>query len=226
MKIVISLGGSVMVPDGIDKEYVKKFSDLAKEIGKKHSIAIVTGGGKTARKYIEPARTFGASEFYCDLIGIDATRMNARILSAAIGEAASKEPAKNQIEAANQLDLKKIVVMGGTEPGHSTDAVAALLAEYIKADLFINASNVDGIFDSDPAKNRSAKMFEKIKVAELIDLVKPSSLGAGKYELVDLMAAKIIQRSKMKAIFLNGKKLDNLKNAIDGKKFVGTSIGF
>ena len=213
-----------MVPDAIDASYIREFSKLAKELGKKHSLAIVTGGGKTARKYIEPARSFGAPEIICDLIGIEATRMNARLLSAAIGDAASKEPAKNQIEAALDLDMKKIAVMGGTDAGHSTDAVAALLAEYIKADLFINASNVDGIFDSDPSKNKKAKMLEKISSAELIDMIKPNSLGAGKYELVDLMAAKIIQRSKIRAIFLNGRNLSNLKNAVEGKKFTGTSI--
>lgn len=224
MKIVLSLGGSVIVPDEVDTIFIKEFSGFAVEASKKHRLAIVVGGGKTARKYIEPARMFGASELSCDLIGIDATRMNARLLIAAIGDCANKEPPKNQIEAARELELKKIVVMGGTDPGHSTDAVAALLAEYIKADLFINASNVDGIFDCDPKKNRDARMLDKISPDKLIELIKHNSSGAGRYELVDLMAVKIIQRSKIPAIFLNGRNLSNLRNAIANKKFVGTKI--
>jgi uridylate kinase len=224
MKIVISLGGSVMVPDEIDKEYVKKFALLARELAKKHELAIVTGGGRTARKYIEPAREYRATEYFCDRVGISATRMNAMLLSSAIGPQASIDPPRDQVEAAKEMDSKKIVVMGGTEPGHSTDAVAALLAECVKADLFINASDIDGVYDSDPKKNRDAKRLEKISAGDLLDMVKNKAMGAGKYELVDMLAVKIVQRSKIKTIFLSGRDLENMRNAIDGKKFVGTTI--
>jgi len=224
MKIVISLGGSVMVPDEIDKDYIQKFAALARELHKKHQLAIVTGGGRTARKYIEPAREFGASEVFCDLIGIGATRLNARLLSAAIGAEANMEPPKDHMDALKALDFGKIAVMGGTEPGHSTDAVAALFAEYMRADLFINASDIDGVYDKDPKKNKDAKRLEKMPVDDLVDMIKNKSVGAGKYELIDILAVKVIQRSKIKTVFLSGRNLDNIRNAIDGKKFVGTTI--
>jgi uridylate kinase len=220
MKIVISLGGSVMVPNEIDKDYIQKFAKLARELHKKHQLAIVTGGGRTARKYIEPAREFGV---FCDLIGIGATRLNARLLSAAIGAEANMEPPKDHMDALKALDFGKIAVMGGTEPGHSTDAVAALFAEYMRADLFINVSDIDGVYDKDPKKNKDAKRLEKLSIDGLVDMIKGKSVGAGKYELIDILAVKVIQRSKIKTIFIS-KDPDNMRNAIDGKKFVGTAI--
>jgi len=224
MKVVISIGGSILVPDEIDVDYMHELAELTSKLAEEHQISIITGGGRTARKYIEPARKFGASEIFCDLIGTTATRLNARLLAAVIGEKANLEPPKDFIAALKAMNFGKIVVMGGTHPGHSTDAVSALLAEYINADLLINATDVDGIYDKDPQKHRDAKMYEKLSIEQLVDMVKSYSLGAGKYELIDILAAKIIQRSKIRTIFLNGRNLKNMKNAIEGKKFIGTVI--
>lgn len=224
MKIVISIGGSVLVPEEIDLSYAKYLGELVKHLSVKHQLALVTGGGRLARKYIETARKFGAAEISCDLIGITATALNARLLSAILGKKATIEPPTTFKEALDEMSFGKIVVMGGTYPAHSTDAVAALLAEYIGANLLINASNVDGIYDKDPHKNKDAKLYKKIRIEELIELIKSNPASAGEYELIDILAAKIIQRSKIKTIFLNGRDLDNLRNAIEGKKFVGTII--
>ncbi len=224
MKIVISLGGSVIVPDEINTEYFKRFADFAKEIHKKHEVAIVTGGGRLARKYIEPARRFGANEAFCDFIGIEATRLNSILMIAAIGDDANPEPVEDFEKAKNSIYSNKIVVMGGTHPGHSTDAVSAILAEYINADLLINATNVNGIYDKDPKKHRNAVMYKRLSADQLIDIVKSHSLDAGNYKLIDILAAKIIQRSKIRTIFLNGNNLENIRNAIAGKKFTGTVI--
>jgi uridylate kinase len=224
MKVVISVGGSVLVPDEIDLSYAKYLGELVNQLSVKHQVAIVTGGGRLARRYIEAARKFGASEISCDMIGINATRLNARLLAAIIGKKATLEPPTDFKEALQELSFGKIVVMGGTSPAHSTDAVAALLAEYIRAGLLINASNVEGVYDKDPKKNKDAKLLKKLRVEELVEMVKSYSAGAGEYELVDILAAKIIQRSKIETIFLNGRNLDNMKSAIEGKKFVGTLI--
>ncbi|HDH41559.1 MAG TPA: UMP kinase [Candidatus Altiarchaeales archaeon] len=224
MKVVISIGGSILVPDEIDIDYMRELAELTNKLAEEHQICIVTGGGRTARKYIEPARRFGASEIFCDLIGITATRLNARLLAAIIGERANLEPPKDFIAALKAMNFGKIVVMGGTHPGHSTDAVSALLAEYINANLLINATDVDGIYDRDPQKHRDARMYKKLSVEQLVDMVKSYPLGAGEYELIDILAAKIIQRSKIRTIFLNGRDLKNMRNAIEGKKFIGTVI--
>jgi len=226
MKIVISVGGSLLYKeDNFDYEYAKKFSKFILELSKKHKIILVTGGGKLARKYIELARKSNANEAICDLIGIEATRINAYLLSAIIGKKANFYIPKNFIDAIKEFEKRNIVVMGGTTPGHSTDAVAAILSEYVNADLFINATNVNGIYNKDPKKYKDAKMYKTLNIKKLIDMLKDYSLNAGKYELMDIVAAKIIQRSKIKrCIFLNGKNLKNFRNAINGKKFVGTTI--
>lgn len=224
MKIVISLGGSVLVPDEIDEGYFRKFANFVKELRKRHGIAIVTGGGRLARKYIEPARRFGANESFCDLIGIEATRLNSRLMISAIWEDVNSEPLKDFEAAKDLMNSKKIVVMGGTHPGHSTDAVSAILAEYINADLLINATNVNGIYDKDPNKYNDAVMYRRLSANQLVDMVKSHSLGAGNYKLIDILAAKVIQRSKIRTIFLNGNNLENMRNAIAGKRFVGTVI--
>ncbi|RLI90551.1 MAG: UMP kinase [Candidatus Altiarchaeales archaeon] len=223
-KIVISIGGSVLVPNDIDLEYAKKIANFANELHEKYQLCIVAGGGKIARKYIEIARNFGASEIFCDLIGIEATRLNARLLSAIIGKNANIEPPRDFVAALKALNFGKIVVMGGTHPGHSTDAVSALLAEYINADLLINATDVDGIYDKDPRKYKDAILYERLSVEQLVDMIKSQSIGAGKYKLIDILAAKIIQRSKIKTIFLNGRNIENMRNAIQGKEFVGTIV--
>lgn len=225
MKIVISVGGSLLYPKEIDFKYIKKFSNFVNVISKKHKLALVTGGGKLAREYIQIARNFKASEFFCDLLGIEATKMNALILKIAIGEKANFLETADFIQVTKALEDKKIVVMGGTYPGHSTDAVAAILAEFINANLLINATDVDGIYNKNPKKyKKDAKLYKKISTDELIDITKTKSLGAGKYELIDILAVKIIQRSKINCIFLNGKNLENMKKVIEGKDFIGTTI--
>ncbi len=224
MRVVISIGGSILVPDEVDIIYARHLAELVNDISDSCQISIVTGGGRLARKYIRHARDSGASEIFCDLIGINATRLNARLLSAVIGEKATREPPRDFIGALKALDLGKIVVMGGTHPAHSTDAVSALLAEYITADVLINATNVDGIYDKDPEKHTDAIMYEKLSSEKLVDMIKSYSAGAGQYELVDILAVKIIQRSNLKTIFLNGRNLENLRNAIEGKEFTGTLI--
>jgi len=223
-KIVISIGGSILVPNDIDEDYAKELAKFANELHKKYKLCIVTGGGKTARKYIEIARNNGASDVHSDNLGIDASRLNARLLASIIGENTIPEPPKDFYSALRELNSGKIVVMGGTHPGHSTDAVSALLAEYINANLLINATDVDGIYDKDPQKYKDAKLLKRISIEKLVDMVKSYSLGAGKYELIDILAAKIIQRSRIKTIFLNGKNIQNMLNAIEGKKFTGTVI--
>ena len=224
MKIVFALGGSILVPNEIDLKFMRKFAEFVKELSEDHRIAIVVGGGKTARRRIGDARKKGANEVECDYIGIEATRENASVLAEILGDAANQKIPKDFLEAKNIWDSGKIVVMGGTEPGHSTDAVAAILAEYVDGDLILKATDVDGIYDKDPQKFKDAKMFGKLSLEKLQDMVRSLSQEAGKYELIDMVAIKILQRSKIKCIALDGRNLENMKKAVSGGKFVGTVI--
>jgi len=231
MRVVISLGGSTIFKDSeIDHNFIEKLSKLLVKLQRENfKFGVVTGGGIVARKYISALRNLKASETICDIAGIKISRVNALLLSAAIkanNGNATLLPCADFNSALEAIESGKIAVMGGTEPGHSTDAVAALLAEFVKADLFINASDVDYIYDKDPKKYRDAKKLEKVPINKLLELTSKNSIEAGKFPLMDILAVKIIERSKIRTIFLYAKDLSNLENAIKGKKFKGSEITF
>lgn len=222
MKIIVSIGGSVLAKE-LQPEKFKGYATVIKEIGKNHTLFIVTGGGKAAREYIGVARYLGSDEATCDFIGIDITRLNARLLIAALGEAAYYEPPLNYKEARNASLTGKIVVMGGVTPGQTTDAVSAVLSEYVGADLLINATSIDGVYTSDPKKNKDARKFETMTPHQLIEIVMKTEMVAGANSPIDLLAAKIIERSNIKTIVLNGENPQNILDAVSGK-YRGTVI--
>ena len=223
MKIVFSIGGSILAPGGVDQDYVEKVAYMMREISARHQIAVVVGGGKPARQRIAQARAKGASWAECDHVGIMATRENARYLIAALGREANRTVAESVHEAASIFG-KRVLVMGGTEPGHSTDAVAALIADWVKADLFINASNVDAVYDKNPKTNPDAKPLTEIKVDELMRLLDGEGFNAGEYPLLDMTALKVIKRSQTRTIVLDGRDVDNMKAAAEGRPFRGTTV--
>ncbi|PKP58731.1 MAG: UMP kinase [Candidatus Altiarchaeales archaeon HGW-Altiarchaeales-1] len=220
MKVVFSLGGSMVCPDDIDSDYIGKFSKFLKEICVKHKIYVVVGGGKTARKYVDVARKFEANEFFCDVIGIYATRLNACMLISSLN--LNQIPFESIGDASKSNE--KIVVMGGTHPMHTTDGVAAMLAENVRADLFINLTNVEYVYDKDPKKYLDAKTYEKLSYDELIKILNNSEMSASANNILDLVAAKTIKRSKIRTLILNGRNFENLKNAIEGEGFIGTVV--
>jgi len=213
----------MMCPDDIDDNYIDKFSRFLEEISKHAKIYVVVGGGKTARKYVDVARKFKAGEFFCDIIGIYATRLNACLLISSLNSDHSYPPFESIEDASNSNE--KIVIMGGTHPMHTTDGVAAMLAENVKADLFVNLTNVDYVYDKDPGKYNDAKTYEKLSYDDLIKILNNSEMIASANNIMDLVAAKTIKRSSIKTLILNGKDFENLKSAINGKKFKGTVIG-
>ncbi len=215
MKIVVSVGGSVLAR-ALSPEKFKSYAAALLGLSKNNTVFIVTGGGQAARDYIGVARELGSDEATCDLIGIQLTRLNARLLIAALGDAAYHEPPLNYTEAKNASISGKIVVMGGVSPGHTTDAVSAVLAEFIGADLLINATSIDGVYTSDPKKNRGAKKFEAMTPKQLIEVVMKTEMVAGANSPIDLLAAKIIERSNIKTIVLNGEVPQDIVDAAGG----------
>lgn len=224
MMIAFSIGGSVLVPDEIDEVFLKETADFLRALSQKHSVYVVAGGGRLARKYIKSARDSGADDELCDWLGIYATRLNALLLSSAIGKRANRRIPVSVEEAAKLSRSHDIVVMGGTDPLHSTDAVAAELAEKTGADLFINASNINGVYDKDPNSFPDAKLIERMSVKELKALVEGIPQSPGNYALIDRMAVESIARSKIRTLVLNGRDLENIRDAIEGGKFTGTEI--
>ena len=212
------------MPNGINLEYIEEFAGFIRESSENNAIGLVVGGGKISREYIKSARSLGASDFFCDLIGIEMTRLNARILISALGKIASMEPPKNIMDAEKTMDSGKVVVMGGTHPGHTTDGVSAMFSEYIRADLLVIATSVDGVYDLDPNQYSDAKRIERLDFNQLIEISSKCELNAGSSTVVDLIAAKIMKRCGIKTIVLDARDIKNMNNAIDGKKFYGSVI--
>jgi uridylate kinase len=223
MKIVVKLGGFAFQSElelGIIKSYANVFNELYEH---NHKLVVVTGGGDNARKYIEAARALGASEVTCDQIGIMVSRLNANLLIIALKDIAFPSIPKSIEELKDCFSFDKIVVMGGLQPGQSTDAVAAIAAETIKADMLIYAKDVDGVYTSDPNKNQYAKKIEQVSIKKLLSLVIENKVWAGKYELIDLVAIKLIERSKIPTWIISGLNAENIKKVLLGEH-IGTKI--
>jgi uridylate kinase len=221
MKIVVTIGGSILVQDNSFQKFTE-YAEIISQMNTEHKLYVVVGGGKPARDYISMARGLGASEALCDDVGIDVTRLNARLLITALEEAAYPKVPHNFQEALEYSQSGKLVVMGGTEPAHSTDAVGSILAEFIGADLLINATSVDGLYDKDPKKYSDAVKFEEITASDMMDLLSNKDIKAGTYEFLDHTAIGIIKRSKIKTVVVDGNDPENLLKAVYEK--IGTTI--
>lgn len=221
--IVISIGGSVILSDDADVSFFRKLAILLKKISYNYKIFIIVGGGNVARKYIKLGRDLKLDEETLDSIGIYITRVNAKILANIIENSNKKIPYTTK----EAIDLDKpIAIMGGTTPGHSTDMVGAEIAEKTNADLFIIATNVDGIFNKDPNKHSDAKQLKEVKIDQLIKIFGTNWKSAGKKIVIDGPALEIIKRAQLSTYVLNGKRIDQLERALTNKSFDGTKIIF
>ena len=221
MIFVYSLGGSILA--GRDAQTLREYAQALKELAQEHQIFVVVGGGHIAREYIEKARLLGASEMFCDTIGIGATKLNSALLVAALGDSAPQEIPDTYAQAARLAQPGRIVVMGGVAVGQTTDAVAALLAEYVHADKIIVATSVDGVYTADPEKDPAAKKLERMTFQALARLAMETEMKAGSRSPVDPLAAKIIERSSIPTAIVLGSKIENLrKGALGGH--TGTEI--
>ena len=196
-RMVVKLSGSLFESD-IEKShlkpYIKIFSDLRK---KGLKMVLVAGGGKNARRYIAAARKMGADESSLDEIGIIISRLNALLIIAGFGRLVKQYVPITLAEVAKAFDEKGLVVTGGLHPGQSTNATASLIAERIGADLFLNATSVDGVYTGNPREDANAEKLSSVTVEKLSKILSNSSMGAGTYELMDMVALKIIERSNI-----------------------------
>lgn len=221
---VVKVSGRIISPQnvGLVKEYSRIMGNHHARGGR---IAVVVGGGATARTYIEAARSLGCSEALLDIIGIDASRLNARLLIAGLGGNAHPLVPHNLAEFLQYWESGKIVVAGGFQPGQSTNAVAAVIAEAVGAERLINATLVEGIYDKDPSRHRDAKLLERLSYRRLREILQASQTSlAGAYELFDPVALNVAERSRIKLVFINGWNPENLARALRGEK-VGTLVG-
>ncbi|MDQ3075628.1 MAG: UMP kinase [bacterium] len=221
--VVISLGGSLIIPNEIDVSFLKDFKELILSFVQQNKrFVLITGGGKICRKYNEAATQISnIKNDELDWLGIYSTRFNAEFVKLIFSEHADKDIILDPMLPLSSE--KPILVGGGWKPGNSTDLVAVSIAKNIRAKKIINLSNTDYVYDKDPRTNPDAKKIEKISWAEYRKLI-PEEWNPGLNSPFDPIASKIAEEEGITVMTMNGNPIDNLANALLGKEFLGTTI--
>lgn len=221
--VIISLGGSMIIPDSIDVSFLKSFKELVLshvENGKK--FVIICGGGKIARNYQNAAKELSSpSNTDLDWIGIASLKLNAELLRVVFGEYAH-DKVVDDLESKFSFE-RPIVIGSADKPGRSSDWDAVAAAQTVGAKKIINLSNIDHVYDSDPRVNKDAKKFEKISWADYEKLI-PKEWNPGLSTPFDPVASRLAQKDSMEVVIMNGKPIDNLVKYLNGEKFAGTII--
>ena len=228
---VLSVGGSIVVPEEPDTDFLCKFIAMIRNWlneDAQRRLILVVGGGGPARIYQNAYREIvsasdGASSdsSEADWIGIMATRLNAQLLKAALGDLCPQEVVYNPttVDEFNG----RILVAAGWKPGFSTDNDAVLLAERFNADTVVNLSNIEKVYTDDPRKNPDAKPIDSISWAEFRKMV-GDDWTPGKNTPFDPIASKKAQDLNLTVICAAGKNIENIRSILDGKQFEGTEI--
>jgi uridylate kinase len=223
--VVVSIGGSVLLTGADDLGYLTALAELLRRIGSTVPLVVTTGGGKTAREYIRLGRDLGLTEVELDEIGIEVTRLHARLLAARIGAPTPAHPPSTIAQAVHEVGRASPVVLGGTEPGHTTDGVAALLAARLRAARLVNATDVDGIYDENPHTHPRAKRLDRMAWPEFRAKVHAATSGeAGQNFLFDRLGADTLARANIPLLVVAGRDLANLEAALRGDAFRGSRV--
>ena len=224
--IILSLGGSLIVPNGgIDASFLKSFSEfIRRHINEGRRFFIITGGGGTAKHYIDGATEVTSDVPHEDLdwLGIHTTRLNAHLMRTIFRDIARPQIIEHYEEAQDVEDYP-IVIGSGWKPGWSTDYCAVSMAKNYGAKTVINMSNTDGVYTADPRKDSGATRINTMTWEKYRGMVGDKwtpRLSAP----IDPIAARLSDEIALTVITLDGKNLDNLEKAIDGQEFVGTRI--
>jgi len=221
--IIISLGGSLIVPNEIDLDFLRKFRNLILKHLKKRRFFIYVGGGKTARRYQRALTEFGATAVEKDWIGIETTSLNAKLIKTLFGNLCYPEII---VDPNKKIKLKKdIFVAAGWKPGWSTDYNAVLLAKNLGGiKKIINLTNIDYVYDKDPKKFKDAKILKEIDWKNYRKIV-GEKWSPGLSSPFDPISAKLAEKLRMKIIIINGREIERLENVLRNRPFIGTEIG-
>lgn len=216
----------MLVTGAEDRLYLEGLAALLRRLGAETPLLVTTGGGRTAREYIRLGRDLGLTEVELDEVGIEVTRLHARLLAARIGPPCPSRPPMTVSEAVHELRHASPVVLGGTEPGHTTDGVAALLAVRVRAARLVNATDVDGIYERDPRKDPAARRIDRMGWSEFRAMVAAStSTEAGQNFLFDRLGVDLLARVGIPLFVVDGRDLANLEVALRGGRFRGSRVG-
>jgi uridylate kinase len=223
---VVSVGGSIVVPDEIDTEFVRKFVSTLRKFTKTardRKFVLVVGGGMTARRYQKAARDVSnsAKADSLDQIGIASTHLNAEVLRTACGDLCEDPVFINPTKITGITG--SVLIGGGWKPGFSTDAVAVYAAERVAADKLINLSNIAQVYTEDPRENPDAKALTEISWNEMLAIV-GDEWTPGKNTPFDPSASKKAAEMGLEVVVADGRDLENLSNILSGNPFAGTTI--
>jgi len=223
MRLVVRIGGSV-VASPINTELIGKYADMIKNIKSQgHEVAVVIGGGALAREFIRIAKDLGLKMQAQDQLAISVSRLYAQLFIKRLGRVGCSKVAFTLDDVDLCLAQGKVAVMGGLKPGITTDAVAALVAERINADLLVKGTDQEGVYDKDPRKHADAVKLDSLSFDDLPEIFDENVHKAGMHQVIDPEAIKVLKRHRVKLIVVNGFKPENILAAVNGKK-VGTTI--
>ena len=227
MITVISLGGSIIAPDKVDEQFLSQFVSLIRELleaDETRRFIFVSGGGGPARTWQTAYRNVsgGGSNDQADWIGVMATRLNAQLVKAVMGDYCTQEVVTDPSQAGPLAG--RVLVAAGWKPGFSSDYDAVLLAERFQADKVINLSNIAQVYTDDPRKNPAAQPIDRISWADFRALV-GDEWTPGKNVPFDPVASRHAAKIGLQVICAAGRNLDNLRKLLTGEKFLGTVIG-
>lgn len=219
-KILVKISGKIVNPD--NPQLIKSYANIIVDLYRQsYRVAVVVGGGKYARSYISSAKALGLNDAQADMIGIEIARVNALLLALAIGDDAYTPIPRNIDNVLTAWNTGKIIIAGGLQPGQSTSAVSAVIAESLGIKTILYATDVDGVYDKDPKKYSNAKKLDIVTVEQLKEIVS-QRFEAGGYELLDPLALQIVKRSCIDVIVFNGMDPLNVYKAVNNS--TGTKI--
>src|SRR3989344_7844049 len=222
--LVMSLGGSLIAPDDLDLNFLKKFRKLILDYVKKgNRVVLICGGGNTSRNYKKAAKAINQKSTSSDLdwVGIAATKLNAELVSAIFGDLAMESILS---DPSKPVKTKRLIIVGaGFKPGSSSDKDAVLAARTFGAKTVINLSNITYVYNKDPRKFKDAKPQKKMTWSVFRKIV-GNKYVPGAHWPFDPVASKLAQKWRLNLVVMKGSDVSNLKNFLSGKKFKGTVI--
>lgn len=222
MRIVLRLGGSVLASP-INTDLIGKYAKIVQTLQQHNELVVVVGGGNLAREFIDIAKKLCLEEKDQDEIAISISRVFAQLFLKKIGSIGDIKIALTLEDVNNCLNKGKIAVMGGLRPGITTDAVAALVAKHIQANMIIKGTNQDGVYTKDPKKHNDAIKLDTLSYTDLSGILKENKHKAGIHQIVDPEAIKILKNGSIRLIIVNGFNPNNILVAAKGEK-IGTKI--
>lgn len=224
--VVMSVGGSLIVPDAIDTHFLSSLKSLIEEQITVHErrFIIIAGGGRTARRYQDAAASVSELDPEdLDWMGIHATRLNGHLLRTIFRDIAHPVMITNPDEIMDIPKSTSLVIAAGYRPGASTDLRAVQIAVNVGAVKVMNLSNIDYVYTDDPRKNPDAQKIESMCWPDFIKLI-PTEWHPGLSSPFDPVAARAAQSHGLEVTIINGERMEEIERYLEGEAFIGTRI--